>query len=101
MYCYVTCRPDIGYAICCLSKFSTCPSEIHFTYLKSLALYLHCTKHWGICYHQQSATMHTHLPGGNFSNPPPLLPESLPPMPPTPTGPNPICFVDAAYATDL
>ena len=37
MYVYVTCRPDIGYAITLLSKFGSCPSEYHYTCLKNVA----------------------------------------------------------------
>ena len=101
MYAYVTCRPDIGYSLCCLSKFSTCPSPIHFDYLKGVAIYLKRTKHWGIRYYRESPTKHTDLPPGDFTDPPPPLPDGFPSFPAHPTGPNPICFVDAAYANDL
>ena len=40
MYAYVTCRPDIGYAITLLSKFSSSPSKYHYACLKSKAKYL-------------------------------------------------------------
>ena len=30
MYAYITCRPDIGYAVTTLSKFSTSPSAYHY-----------------------------------------------------------------------
>ena len=30
MYAYITCRPDIGYAITTLSKFSSAPSAFHY-----------------------------------------------------------------------
>ena len=30
MYAYVTCRPDIGYAITTMNKFSTKPSKLLF-----------------------------------------------------------------------
>ena len=40
MYAYVTCRPDIGYSVTTLSKFSTCPSPTHYQLLKGVALYL-------------------------------------------------------------
>ena len=43
MYIYVTCCPDIGYSICCLIKFSTCPSEFYFDVLKNATIYLKCT----------------------------------------------------------
>ena len=40
MYAYITCRPDIGYHVTTLSKFSTAPAAIHYTMLKSVARYL-------------------------------------------------------------
>ena len=40
MYAYVTCRPNIGYAIITLSKFSNQPSDFHFSMLKKVTLYL-------------------------------------------------------------
>ena len=53
MYAYVTCQPDIGYAITCyaitnMSKFSTKPSKYHYELLKGIAKYLRETKEWGI-----------------------------------------------------
>ena len=33
MFCYVTCRPDIGYAVCTLSKFSSSPGKLHYKHL--------------------------------------------------------------------
>ena len=52
MYAYVTCRPDIGYAVITLSKFSTCPSDYHFAMLKKVVRYLRQTRKWGIIYHK-------------------------------------------------
>ena len=40
MYAYVTCRPDIGYAVVTLSKFFTSPHETHYGMLKKVAKYL-------------------------------------------------------------
>ena len=47
MYAYVTCRPDIGYAITTMSKFSTKPSKYHYELLKGIAKYLRETKQRG------------------------------------------------------
>ena len=47
-YAYVTCRPDIRYAITLLSKFGSCPSKYHYACLKNVARYLSATKDWGI-----------------------------------------------------
>ena len=48
LYAYTTCCPDIGYAVVTLSKFSTCPYDVHYSLLKRVANSLHETKHWGI-----------------------------------------------------
>jgi hypothetical protein len=40
LYAYVTARPDIGYPITLLAKFSKAPARIHYIKLKRLALYL-------------------------------------------------------------
>ena len=52
MYAYVSSRPDIGYAVCTLSKFSTCPGEYHFKLLKGVACYLKHTINWEIRFHR-------------------------------------------------
>ena len=64
MYCYTTCRPDIGYAITTLSKFSVAPAPIHFDYLKGVAIYLKRTKNWGIRFHQTSPSSFKDLKPG-------------------------------------
>ena len=84
MYAYVTCRPDIGYSICCLSKFSTCPSELHYNFLKGVAIYLKRTKHWGIRYHRQAPTKHASLDPGCFQDEPLPLPDGYPVFPRSP-----------------
>ena len=40
MYAYVSCRPDIGYAITLLSKFGSNPSQYHYHCIKHIAKYL-------------------------------------------------------------
>ena len=52
MYAFISSRPDIGYAITTLSKFSTCPGEYHFKLLKGVARYLKHTINWGIRFHR-------------------------------------------------
>ena len=44
IYVYVTCRPDISYAIITMRKFSTKPSKLHDKLLKGIAWYLRETK---------------------------------------------------------
>ena len=48
MYAHITCRPDIGYAVTTLSKFSSAPTEFHYKLLKGVAKYLRNTAEWGI-----------------------------------------------------
>ena len=43
MYAYITCHPDIGYAVTTLSKFSSAPTEYHYMLLKGVAIYLQNT----------------------------------------------------------
>ena len=93
----VTCRPDIGCAVITLSKFSTCPADMHFTVLKKVAKYLRATKSWGIVYQRSSVD--------------PSLPPrpderidvdpTLPPFPTTGKEARLIAFFDAAHGNDL
>ena len=96
LYAYVTCRPDIGYSIITLSKFSTCPHDVHYSMLKKVAKYLRQTMYWGIIYRK------------------PLRDNSLPPNPharatlssdlpsfPTMASLELTGFLDAAHANDL
>ena len=69
MYAYVTCRPDIGYAITLLSKFGSCPSEYHYSCLKNVARYLRATKEWGIQYSRPTKSEDPELE----KSPPPKL----------------------------
>ena len=48
MYAYITCCPDIGYAVTTLSKFSSAPTEYHYCLLKGVAIYLQNTIGCGI-----------------------------------------------------
>ena len=48
MYSYITCRPDIGYSVTTLSKFSTAPAEYHYKLLRMVAMYLLKTANWEI-----------------------------------------------------
>jgi len=42
------CRPDIGYAVTTLAKFSTAPNALHCKSLKNLVIYICQTQDWGI-----------------------------------------------------
>ena len=61
MYAYITCRPDIGYAVTTLSKFSTSPSAYHYKLLKGVAKYLRSTISWGIRFHRKEALIYEGL----------------------------------------
>ena len=100
MYAYVTCRPDIGYAITLLSNFGLCSLEYHYTCLKNVAQYLRATKDWSIQFCRPTKNPDSKL---TKSEPPeeeqqadklPAYPESIA------TG-KLIGFLDAAYANDL
>jgi len=97
MFAYTTCRPDIGYGVCTLSKMSTCPSAIHYRLLKGIALYLRATIDWGI--HYKRSVLDTGLPSSTAEDV--LLSQELPSFP-EPDFPLQLrCFVDAAHANDL
>ncbi|MCE2996259.1 MAG: hypothetical protein LW863_11705 [Flammeovirgaceae bacterium] len=97
MYAYVTCRPDIGYAVTTLSKFSPCPSAQHYTYLKNVARYLRRTRAWKIYYTKPRKD--DTLPHTTFT---PLPEDASLPTFPRPTSPGFLCgYVDAAHANDL
>ena len=97
MYAYVTCRPDIGYAITTMSKFSTKLSKYHYELLKGIAKYLRETKEWGIKY-TQSAVRDDLKPATLESD---VVPdEILPPFPVDINQPKLMAFVNAAHAND-
>ena len=97
MYAYVVCRPDIGYAAVTLSKFANNPADFHFALLKKVAKYLRDTRNWGIHYHKPNPNRD--LPPSDHID---LTHNSdLPPFPQMPSGPQLVCFFDAAHANDL
>ena len=97
LYAYVICRPDIGYAVTMLSKFSTAPADIHYQMLKHVAKYLRRTINWGIVYTKPKPD--PSLPASPHV--PIAAPDDLP-LFPTPSSPSQLmCFVDAAHANDL
>ena len=97
LYAYVTCRPDIGYAITTLSKFSIAPAPLHFSLLKGVAKYLRRTINWGITYRKSVPT--PDLPAS--PDIPLAAADDLPDFP-RPSSPLQLLgFVDAAHANDL
>jgi len=49
LFAHVLCRPDIGYEVTTLAKFSTAPNALHHKSLKHLAIYLRQTQDWALC----------------------------------------------------
>ena len=97
MYVYVTYRPDIGYAITTMSKFSTKPSKLHYELLKGITWYLRKTKDWGIKY-KQSVDRNNLAPVSLTSDVVPA--ENFPPFPVNINQPKLVAFVDAVYVND-
>ena len=97
MYAYVTCRPDIGYALTLLSKFSSAPAAIHYDCLKHVAKYLRRTINWGLVYSRPQPD-HDLPPA---SHAPVFADDGLPPFPSASHPMELQCFVDAAHANDL
>lgn len=97
LYAYVTCRPDIGYAVIALSKFANPPFEYHFSALHKVAKYLRCTKDWGMNFlHPSSVSSH---PASSYRVLSADL--SLSSFPTLECGAQLTCFIDAAQAIDL
>ena len=98
IFAYVVARPDIGYAVTTLARFSDHPAKIYYDALRRVARYLRMTKNWGLLYWRQ--TFLPSLPHGDF--------QPLPSDPMLPDFPQPQSsielagYVDAAHAsTDL
>ena len=97
MYAYVTCRPDISYAITTMSTFSTKPSKDHYEFLKGIAKYLRETKNWGIKF-TRSVVRNDLSPATLKSD---VVPDkNLPPFPVDINQPQLMAFVNASYAND-
>ena len=50
LYAYIFCRPDKGYAMAELSKFSQNPARCHYIAVKRVFRYLWQRKNWGLIY---------------------------------------------------
>jgi len=93
----VLCRPDIGYAVTTLAKFSTAPNALHYKSLKHLATYLRQTQDWGIMYWRTEPV--DSLPEVPYT--PMKFDDSLPIIPPPSHLRQLITHVDAAHANEL
>ena len=97
IYAYVVARPDIGYAVTTLARFSDHPTKVHYDALRRVARYLRMTKSWGLIYWRRRLL--PNLPIGLFG---PLNPDPALPIFPEPEKPTVLSgYVDAAHATDL
>lgn len=101
IFAYVSCRPKIGYVVTTLSKFSTCPTQLHYKYLQGFVTYLQHTKNRGIRFHCtcKPTSFHTNLPQGNFKEVPKTLTNHFPSFPKV----NPhelTCYCNKSYAND-
>jgi hypothetical protein len=94
---YVIARPDIGFAVTLLARFSDQPAKVHFDSLRRLARYLCMTKSWGLFYWR--LIPNPSLQAGTFV---PLIADPNLPDFPQPKGSTTLAgYVDAAHATDL
>ena len=97
IYAYVVARPDIGYAVTTLARFSAHPAKVHYDALRRVARYLRMTKNWGLFYWRR--TLLPSLPTGTFQ---PLVADPTLPAFPQPQSSTELAgYVDAAHATDL
>jgi hypothetical protein len=96
MFAYVSCRPDIGYAVTLMSKYGSNPSAYHYSCLKNIARYLRTTRNWGIRYYRSD--IDKSLEAGETIDL--KRDESLPSYPEDIKKGKLICFVDAAYGND-
>ncbi|KAI2504156.1 hypothetical protein MHU86_10270 [Fragilaria crotonensis] len=97
IYAYVVARPDIGYAVTTLARFSDHPAKVHYDALRRVARYLRMTKNWGLFYWR--SVLLSSLPPGDFKI---LIPDSsLPDFPQVQSSTELAGYVDAAHATDL
>jgi hypothetical protein len=93
----VVSRPDIGYAVTTLARFSDHPAKIHYDALRRVARYLRMTKNWGLFYRRRAFI--PSLPPGTFK---PLASDPTLPAFPQLQSPTELAgYVDAAHATDL
>jgi len=97
LFAHVLCRPDIGYAVTTLAKFSTAPDALHHKSLKHLATHLRHTQDWGIV-HWHTEPVDS-LP--EVSCAPMTFDDSLPVIPPPSHLRQLIAHIDAAHAKEL
>jgi hypothetical protein len=97
LHAYITARPDIGYAVATLAKFSAAPAKIHHQGLKGVAKHLRSAIDWGtVCWRSAPNLALDHVPL-QLAEHDPLLPAF-----PASSSPSQLRgFVDASHANDL
>ena len=50
IHAYMICRVHIGFVVCFLARFSTCPHDKHYKAMKHVCKYPQKTKEWGITF---------------------------------------------------
>ena len=75
IYAYVICRPDIGCAICFLSRFSGSPHAEHYNALKGVCRYLRATLDWGLVFQRPKPLEDLPIVPFSFRSVEPDLPE--------------------------
>jgi hypothetical protein len=95
IYAYVTCRPDIGYAVAELAKFSSNPAEDHYAAVRRVFKYLRQSKDDGIIFWRTKPR--DDLPPGKEATRPIDEDDLLVPYPSSPDQLG--AYFDAAYAT--
>ena len=93
----MTCRPDIGYAIALLAKYSNNPAEIHFEAVKDVYRNLRRTKDDGIIFWRTQRRDDADLPDGTEVTRPIDEDDALVPHPKEADQLG--AYFDAAYAT--
>ena len=97
MFAYVSCRPDIGYAITLMLKSGSNPTAFDYSCLKAIAKNLRATKDWGIIFHCNGELLdlpNIPIPATSTTD------HKLPPYPTNTTNGKLICFVDATYGNN-
>jgi len=68
MYLAVSTRPDIAYAVSCLSQFNNCPAKCHWSAVKHVMRYLKKTQHFSLKFFKTGQDLHGYVDsdwGGN------------------------------------
>ena len=62
LFCMVTCRPDISFAVIKTAKYANKPASIHYQAVKNIFRYLRATQDHGIYYWRKRSMLKELLP---------------------------------------